>query len=232
MAAPDEGAVAGPVATPDGPLSARSLARLVFSAFSALQRSRSSSSSRSRATAGGAPPAARPLPLLVGDRPAIPSSPRPGPPHRLPMERDELPALLLRCCATGWCCVVLCCVVLCCVVVSLIGGVEKHTRADPSLAQPSQRGRLQRPAAVLRQPLLSCFSVVAHRAGARVREAALPHRLSAAHMLAWPSRVVSFSLKHKSSDDAGRGPSPSQAVQCPAPGAQPPAAVRCCCAKR
>jgi hypothetical protein len=35
-----------------------------------------------------------------------------------------------------------------------------------------------------------------HRAGARVREAALPHRFSAAHTLAWPSRVCSFSLKH------------------------------------
>jgi hypothetical protein len=35
-----------------------------------------------------------------------------------------------------------------------------------------------------------------HRAGARVREAALPHRFSAAHTLAWPSRVFSFSLKH------------------------------------
>ncbi len=31
---------------------------------------------------------------------------------------------------------------------------------------------------------------------ARVREATLPHRLSAAHTLAWPSRVFSFSLKH------------------------------------
>jgi hypothetical protein len=35
-----------------------------------------------------------------------------------------------------------------------------------------------------------------HRAGARVREAALPHRFSAAHTLAWPSRVFSFFLKH------------------------------------
>jgi hypothetical protein len=78
------------------------------------------------------------------------------------------------------------------------GFTSQHFSADPSFAQPSQRGRLQRPAAVLRQPLLSCFSVVvvAHHAGARVREAALPHRLSAAHTLAWPSRVFSFSLKH------------------------------------
>jgi hypothetical protein len=76
--------------------------------------------------------------------------------------------------------------------------VASRHSTDPRFAQPWQRGRLQRPAAVLRQPLLSCFSVVAHRAGARVREAALPHRLSAAHTLAWPSRVFSFSLKHTS----------------------------------
>ncbi len=76
------------------------------------------------------------------------------------------------------------------------GLTSPHFSVGPSLAQPWQRGRLQRPAAVLRQPLLSCFSVVAHRAGARVRDAALPHRLSAAHTLAWPSRVFSFSLKH------------------------------------
>jgi hypothetical protein len=75
-------------------------------------------------------------------------------------------------------------------------GEPTQAHADPSLAQPWQRGRLQRPAAVLRQPLLSCFSVVAHRAGARVRDAALPHRFSAAHTLAWPSRVCSFSLTH------------------------------------
>jgi hypothetical protein len=55
------------------------------------------------------------------------------------------------------------------------GLTSPHFSADPSLEQPWQRGRLQRPAAVLRQPLLSCFSVVAHRAGARVREAARTH---------------------------------------------------------
>jgi hypothetical protein len=77
------------------------------------------------------------------------------------------------------------------------GLTSSHFSAGPSLAQPWQRGRLQRPAAVLRQPLLSCFSVVAHRAGARARGAALPHRLSAARTLTWPSRVFSFSLKHK-----------------------------------
>ncbi len=64
------------------------------------------------------------------------------------------------------------------------GLTSQHFSAGPSLAQPWQRGRLQRPAAVLRQPLLSCFSVVAHRAGARVRGAALPHRLYAARTLA------------------------------------------------
>jgi hypothetical protein len=64
------------------------------------------------------------------------------------------------------------------------GLTSPHFSVGPSLAQPWQRGRLQRPAAVLRQPLLSCFSVVAHRAGARVREAALPHRLYAARTLA------------------------------------------------
>ncbi len=47
------------------------------------------------------------------------------------------------------------------------GITSQHFSAGPSLAQPRQRGRLHRPAAVLRQPLLSCFSVVAHRAGAR-----------------------------------------------------------------
>jgi hypothetical protein len=50
----------------------------------------------------------------------------------------------------------------------------------PQPRAPWQRGRLQRSAAVLRQPLLSCFSVVAHRAGARVRGAARLHRLSSA----------------------------------------------------
>ncbi len=64
------------------------------------------------------------------------------------------------------------------------GLTSQHFSADPSLAQPWQRGRLQRPAAVLRQPLLSYFSVVAHRAGARVRGAALLHRLYAARTLA------------------------------------------------
>jgi hypothetical protein len=64
------------------------------------------------------------------------------------------------------------------------GLTSQHFSADPSFTQPSQRGRLQLPAAVLRQPLLSCFSVVAHRAGARVRGAALPHRLYAARTLA------------------------------------------------
>jgi hypothetical protein len=38
------------------------------------------------------------------------------------------------------------------------GLTSPHFSAGPSLAQPLQRGRLQRPAAVLRQPLLSCFS--------------------------------------------------------------------------
>ncbi len=64
------------------------------------------------------------------------------------------------------------------------GITSQHFAAGPSLAQPWQLGRLQRPAAVLRQPLLSCVSVVAHRAGARVRGAALPHRLYAARTLA------------------------------------------------
>jgi hypothetical protein len=64
------------------------------------------------------------------------------------------------------------------------GLTSQHFSAGPSLAQPWQRGRLQRPAAVLRQPLLSCFSVVAHRAGARVRGAALLHRLYSARALA------------------------------------------------
>jgi hypothetical protein len=63
------------------------------------------------------------------------------------------------------------------------GITSQHFSAGPSLAQPSQRGRLQRPAAVLRQPLLSCFSVVAHRAGARVRGAAVLHRLYSARTL-------------------------------------------------
>jgi hypothetical protein len=67
-------------------------------------------------------------------------------------------------------------------------------RGQLGLAQPWQRGRLQRPAAVLRQPLLRCFSVVAYRAGARVRGAALPHRLYAARTLACHSRVLSLSL--------------------------------------
>jgi hypothetical protein len=49
---------------------------------------------------------------------------------------------------------------------------SRHSTSPPAPAQPWQRGRLKRPAAVLRQPLLSCFSVVAHRAGARVRGAA------------------------------------------------------------
>jgi hypothetical protein len=44
------------------------------------------------------------------------------------------------------------------------GLTSQHFSASPSLAQPWQRGSLQRPAAVLRQPLLSCFSAVAHRA--------------------------------------------------------------------
>jgi hypothetical protein len=75
-------------------------------------------------------------------------------------------------------------------------GCTTQCLADPSLAQPWQRGRLQRSATVLRQPLLSCFSVVAHRAGARVRGAALLHRLSAARSIASQSRVFSLSLKH------------------------------------
>jgi hypothetical protein len=45
---------------------------------------------------------------------------------------------------------------------------------------------------------LSCFSAVEHRAGARVRGAALPHRLSAARTLACHSRVFSLSRKHPS----------------------------------
>jgi hypothetical protein len=40
------------------------------------------------------------------------------------------------------------------------GLTSQHLSARPSLAQPWQRGRLPRPAAVLRQPLLSCFSAV------------------------------------------------------------------------
>jgi hypothetical protein len=61
---------------------------------------------------------------------------------------------------------------------------SQHFSASPSLAQPWQCGSLQRPAAVLRQPPLSCFSVVAHRAGARVRGAARLHRLYSARSLA------------------------------------------------
>jgi hypothetical protein len=54
-------------------------------------------------------------------------------------------------------------------------------------------------------PLLSCFSVVAHRAGAWVREAALLHRLSARPAcLACHSRVFSFSLKHSPQHTAQR----------------------------
>jgi hypothetical protein len=64
------------------------------------------------------------------------------------------------------------------------GLTSQHFSAGPSLAQPWQRCRLQRPAAVLRQPLLSCFSVVAHHAGARVRGAALLHRRYTARTLA------------------------------------------------
>jgi hypothetical protein len=63
---------------------------------------------------------------------------------------------------------------------SLTARVERETRVSrgPHIepcASPTVRSRgahtrrLQRPAAVLRQTLLSCFSVVAHRAGARVR---------------------------------------------------------------
>jgi hypothetical protein len=85
----------------------------------------------------------------------------------------------------------------------------------PSLAQPWQRGRHQRPATILRQPLLSCLSVVAHRAGARVRGAALPHRLYAARTLACHSRVffslsLSLSLSRKHIDTRGFSLSLSQ----------------------